>query len=129
MLIDLLSGDYTSVGMIVLAGLPTVRPGPRIMLNKIEGDFFQAAGGVVLRGHDFGPRDTATSPKVAIINETAARHFFADEEPLARKIRLAGVDGVAIAGIVRDSNLGHRARELARERLIARCPDSSPCSR
>jgi putative ABC transport system permease protein len=100
----LLSGDYSNVGMVVPSG-PVWAPGPDrgILMNTVEGDFFQAAGGAILRGRDFGPQDTASSPKVAIINETAARHFFDNDEALAKKVRLAGVDGVEIIGIVRDS--------------------------
>jgi predicted permease len=96
----LLSGGYSSVGMIV-AGRPL--PDRSILSNKIEGDFFQAAGGAIVRGRDFRPQDTPASPKVAIINQTAARHFFAEEDPLGKKVRLSGVENVEIVGIARDS--------------------------
>jgi predicted permease len=100
----LLSGGYSNVGMIV-AGRPLPPPGQErgILLNKIGGDFFRTAGGGILRGRDFSSRDTPASPKVAIITETAARHFFAEEDPLGRKVRLGGVEGVEIVGIARDS--------------------------
>jgi predicted permease len=40
---------------------------------------------------------------VAIINQTAARHFFGEEDPLTKKVRLGGVENVEIVGIARDS--------------------------
>jgi hypothetical protein len=63
-----ISGGYSNEGIIV-AGRPLPPPGQErgILLNKIEGDFFHAAGCAILRGRDFSPRDTPASPKVAII--------------------------------------------------------------
>ncbi len=125
--VAMLSGDYFSVGLIV-PGRPPLPPGPDrgVMLNQIEGDFFQAAGGTILRGRDFGPQDTAASPKAAVINETAARHFFANEDPLARKVRLAGVDGVEIVGIVRDSKYGSVREETPRIAYTSFTQDERP---
>jgi predicted permease len=111
----LLSGEYSSVGLIV-SGRPLPPRGADrgILLNKIEGDFFQAAGGAILRGRDFSSRDTAASPKVAIITQAAARHFFAEEDPLGKKVRLAGVEDVEIIGIARDSKYSSVREETPR---------------
>jgi hypothetical protein len=48
--------------------------------NSVGDGFFSAMGIPLLAGRTFGPQDSATSQKVGIINETAARLFF----PLAR---------------------------------------------
>jgi predicted permease len=127
----LLSGGYSQVGLIV-PGRPLPPPGrdPNgdrgILLNKIEGDFFQAAGGAILRGRDFGPRDTVSRPKVAIINQTAARHFFAEEDPLGKKVRLSGVENVEIVGIARDSKYRNVREETPRIAYTSLGQDERP---
>jgi predicted permease len=46
--------------------------------------FFETMGMHLLAGRDFTDRDTATSPKVAIINEDMARRLFAGENPIGK---------------------------------------------
>jgi putative ABC transport system permease protein len=42
----------------------------------------------LLRGRDFTARDTAHTPWVAVVNETFARRFFPNEDPIGKHIRL-----------------------------------------
>jgi putative ABC transport system permease protein len=51
-------------------------------------NFFATMKIPLLRGRDFTDRDTAGAPWVAIINETMARRFFPDENPIGRHIRV-----------------------------------------
>jgi len=50
--------------------------------------FFATMKISLLRGRDFTDRDAANAPWVAIINETMARRFFADENPIGKHIRV-----------------------------------------
>ncbi len=50
--------------------------------------FFETMGIPILRGRDFRASDEPGSPAVAIIDETVARHFFPDRDPLGEQIRL-----------------------------------------
>jgi predicted permease len=56
-------------------------------------------------GRGFTDRDTASAPKVVLINEAAARRYFANEDPLGRRfgssIETSGQ--LEIVGIVRDA--------------------------
>jgi putative ABC transport system permease protein len=52
----------------------------------VSPNFFATMKIPMLRGRDFTDRDTASTPWVAIINETMARRFFADENPLGKHI-------------------------------------------
>jgi predicted permease len=63
----------------------------------------------LVAGRDFGPQDTAKSPKVAIISETMARTMFPAGSPIGRHY---GVDGPKSAnsheviGVVKDVKFG-----------------------
>jgi putative ABC transport system permease protein len=50
--------------------------------------FFATMEISMLRGRDFNDSDAAAAPWVAIINETMARRFFPDENPIGKHIRV-----------------------------------------
>jgi predicted permease len=58
-------------------------------------------------GRDFDERDTAAAPKVAILNESMARHYFGDRNPVGQRISFNVSKGakpdVEIIGVVRDA--------------------------
>ncbi len=51
-------------------------------------NFFATMKTPMLRGRDFTDIDTAAAPWVAIINETMARRFFPDENPIGKQVRV-----------------------------------------
>jgi predicted permease len=65
--------------------------------------YFQSLGISLLAGRDFTAQDGPGNPKVAIINETMARYFFKDANPIGKKIGLEKVPDTEIVGVVRDS--------------------------
>ncbi|HEY6308074.1 MAG TPA: ABC transporter permease [Candidatus Angelobacter sp.] len=69
--------------------------------------YFSALGVPLILGRDIGPQDTATSPKVAVINETMARFYFGQASPLGRRIWIDGNEGrnkpIEIVGVARDA--------------------------
>jgi predicted permease len=69
--------------------------------------YFSALGIPLIVGRDIGPQDTATSPKVAIVNETMARFYFGQASPLGRRIWIDDDAGrnkpIEIVGVARDS--------------------------
>jgi putative ABC transport system permease protein len=67
-------------------------------------EYFRALRIPVLRGRAFTDRDREGSPRVAIINRTAAEQLFPGEDPLGRRISLGGPDDPRreIVGIVGD---------------------------
>ena len=46
------------------------------ILNRVTGRFFEATGISIVAGRAIAPEDTATSMKVMVINETAAKRYF-----------------------------------------------------
>jgi len=87
-----------------------------VYLNGIAPGYFRTLRISLLAGRDFSLQDTATSPKVAVINETVARKFYPNLNPLGRFFRMEGDQGklgdpIQIVGIVRDSKYGSLREE------------------
>jgi predicted permease len=121
-----LSGEFSSVGLIVPGNPRPGGPARGILQNRVDGDFFQATGGAIVRGRDFGAQDTPTSPKAAIISERAARYFFGEIDPLGARVRLGGVDNVTIIGIARDSKYRSVREEPSRISYVSFQQDERP---
>ena len=66
--------------------------------------YFQTLGIRVLRGRTFTPSDDSNAPRVAVVNETMARTFWPDLDPLGRTFRAGGPDDapVTVVGVVAD---------------------------
>jgi predicted permease len=67
--------------------------------------FFATMGIPVLRGRGFNDRDGATGPRVAILNEAAARRLFPDGDILGRRIgeSFERSGEFEVVGVVRDT--------------------------
>jgi predicted permease len=77
-------------------------------LNSVSPGYFRTLRVALLAGRDFNPQDAPTAPKVAIINETVARRFYPNLDPVGRSFRLDEDQGrlgppIQIVGVVRDS--------------------------
>jgi putative ABC transport system permease protein len=57
--------------------------------NSASPGYFRTMGMPLVRGRDFDEHDAATAPLVVIIDQTLARRYFPNEDPLGRKIKLA----------------------------------------
>lgn len=53
----------------------------------VEPDFFSTLGLPLLKGRRFSASDTARSPRVAIVNQTFARRFFPEVDPIGQVFR------------------------------------------
>ena len=56
--------------------------------NIVGDNFFPAMSIPIREGRGFGPQDTATSLRVAVINQSLAREAFPHQNPLGRRVRL-----------------------------------------
>lgn len=76
---------------------------------SISPGFFDTFTRPIVRGRDFTDADTAESPRVVIINESFARKYFANTDPLGRTLTLGRASDspvVTIVGIAPDVYLG-----------------------
>jgi predicted permease len=71
----------------------------------VSPEFFDTMSVPVVMGRGFTDRDTAGSPKVAVINESAARLFFPNESPLGRRMgtSLEQNGEYEVIGVLRDT--------------------------
>jgi predicted permease len=62
----------------------------------------------LIAGRGFGPRDTDTSQKVAVISETMAKRFFPNGSPLGKRFGVSGgsPNEFEIVGVVKDAKYG-----------------------
>jgi putative ABC transport system permease protein len=91
---------------LTIEGRPTAADArPTIGVNIATPGYFRVMGIAVVRGRTFGPTDLRDTTPVAVINETMARRFWPDEEPLGKRIRVNDGPDVSreIIGIVRDT--------------------------
>jgi putative ABC transport system permease protein len=79
------SDDFT------IEGRPVARNqiAPIAYMINVSQDYFRAFGVPLRRGRYFNPSDSADAPRVAIINETAARQFFPNEDPVGKRVNTA----------------------------------------
>ncbi|HEY1251639.1 MAG TPA: ABC transporter permease [Thermoanaerobaculia bacterium] len=77
-------------------------------MDAIDGDYFRTMGIPIVRGRDFRGSDDEGAPRVAIVNEHFARHYWPNAEAVGRRIRLGGRAGdpVEIVGVAQDIHYG-----------------------
>lgn len=100
-----MSGDNWS-SLITIDGHD---PGERLSAswNRVSPGYFETTGTPIIRGRAIDERDRPGSPLVAIVNQSFARKFFGDADPIGRRIGYANPGGggdrpVEIVGVVGD---------------------------
>jgi predicted permease len=71
------------------------------VMDTVDEGYFATMGIPILRGRTFLPTDTADSPRVVIVNEHFARHYWPSGDALGKHIRLDNSAGtpVEIVGV------------------------------
>ncbi len=77
---------------------------PEVMFNTATSNYFETIGIPFIQGRLFGNEDKPDSPPVVIINQTMARRFWPNQDPLGKQVKFAE-DGTVgtIVGIVGDA--------------------------
>jgi predicted permease len=99
-----------------------------VHLAALSPQYFETLGVPLLLGRTFTARDDATAMKVAILNETAARFYFANANVIGKKVRLANYPSrdlvYEIVGVVKDSR-HDSLRERSRRSIYLPIPQSA----
>ena len=86
-------------------GLPPAdRDGVRIGFAVVSPDYFATMGTRILRGRAISNRDNENVVPCAVLNESAARLLWPNEEPIGKRFRMNGAAGheVEVVGIAQD---------------------------
>ena len=69
--------------------------------NTVDENFFQTFGVPIVRGRGFRASDTAKAPRVAIVNEALAKHYWPGQDPIGKRFRLDNQKGpwIEIVGV------------------------------
>jgi putative ABC transport system permease protein len=73
---------------------PSIDQVPVVRFALISADYFRTFGIPVRQGRAFTAQDDENSQPVAIINETLARRFFADQDPVGKTIWMGPPDNL-----------------------------------
>jgi predicted permease len=69
---------------------------PSTFFGVTDSSYLKTAGIPLLRGRDFSGTDRENMPAVALINQTFARHFFPNDDPVGKHIFLGAPPNVSI---------------------------------
>ena len=78
--------------------------------DRVSTHFLDTIGVPIVRGRNFTDKDTATTPQVAVVNETFVKRFFPNQDPIGQHF---GIDDPQfsgsweIAGVFRDFKLNN----------------------
>lgn len=73
-------------------------------VSSISPDYLQTMRIPLVRGHGFDSSVREDSPKVVVVNETAARRFWPNDDPIGKRFKFFGDDAwVQVIGVARDS--------------------------
>ena len=104
-----LGGNSLNHNFIIEGRAPlAVGDEPELYNRSVAGDYFRIMGIPLLQGRVLTRDDRADTPLVGVINESMARHYFADGSPVGARIRWARSDDVSwitIVGVV--ANVRH----------------------
>jgi len=82
---------------VIQQGHPAPRPGDKCgsTWDRVSTHFLDSIGVPVIRGRGFTEQDTATSPRVVVVNQTFAKHFFPGKDPIGQHF---GIDFPQFSG-------------------------------
>jgi len=112
-----MSGETVSHDLAI-ESRPSIKPGdePDSDARSVLGDYFQIMGVPILQGRAFNSNDRVDSPTVAIVNQTFARRFFPNQNPVGQRIGWAHDDPpnwktiIGVAGDVKHFGLDRPER-------------------
>jgi hypothetical protein len=103
--VPLLANNVSSTGIFRPGRTYAPRQSDDIYVLQVSPDYFKTMEIPLVAGRGFTDRDNQTAPKVVIINETAARKYFANENPIGLRFgtSLEKSSELEIVGVLRDS--------------------------
>jgi predicted permease len=100
----LLNSGYSGRNVFIPGYAPVANGDRSVAFSLIAPRFFETMG-MPLAGREFGPGETASSPRVAIVNEKFARFYFGTDAVIGKRLsfRQQAPDDYEIVGVVPDA--------------------------
>jgi putative ABC transport system permease protein len=102
-------------------GQPELSPGAQPVAGGriITPDYLRVMGIPLVKGRTFDEHDTADAPQVLLVNETLARRYFPDRDPIGQRLHV-GLNGIRgeIVGVVGDMRDRHLEKEADPEYYV-----------
>jgi len=91
----------------------TVPQTGQIYFHNVRENFFATMEIPLLLGRTFTPQDDLHAPKVAVVNQTFAREYFPEENPIGKRFSfdVAKPDPIEIIGLVKDAKYTSQREE------------------
>jgi predicted permease len=97
------SGWSNNTNVYVDGVQPQGNKGSMVRWNEVGSGYCSVLGIQLLEGRDFRDSDSATEPKVAIVNQTFANSYLPGTNPIGHQIQIARTASATIVGIVAGS--------------------------
>jgi predicted permease len=97
-----------SADAILVPGFQASAPRDRVGFEDYVGpDYFGVVGIPILKGRGIEAQDTATSTRVAVVNQAMVKYFFAGQNPIGRQFKIDDPDWIdkplTIVGVSRNA--------------------------
>jgi predicted permease len=104
--------------------LPNSAP---VMMSRltVSPGYFYTLGIPVLKGRTFTEHDDEVSQKVAVVNESLARHLWPGEDPVGKRLPLPGAD-LTVVGVVGDTRHEGLSQDVEGEIYVPYLQDPFP---
>jgi predicted permease len=104
---SLVAGCFDSSDVIVMSSSGQKIARGNAQVNSVSLNYFATTGIQLFRGREFATTDDASAPKVAIVNQTFARHYTGSQNPTDMEFSYADNDSdrYRIVGVVSDARV------------------------
>jgi macrolide transport system ATP-binding/permease protein len=99
--IPLSFGGRSSTGVNIEGYQPRKDEEVNVAYNEVSPRYFETMRIPIVGGRSFAGRDTSVAPPVMIINETMARRYWGDADPVGRFVKI-GDDRKQVIGVAKD---------------------------
>jgi predicted permease len=91
-----------------------IAPSGNVYLHQVRENFLEAMGIPLLAGRSLKAQDDERAPKVAVVNQTFARRFFPDENPVGKRFGFIAdnADEIEIVGLAMDAKYTSQRAEI-----------------
>ena len=125
-------GGGVNTSNVTIAGFtPEPRQSMDVSHLLVGPQYLETLGIPLLAGREISAADNEASTRVAVINETAARNFFPDQDPIGKDIYMGGdirsdarLEIVGVAGDIRFESTGQKPQNMLFASALQKFPES-----